>query len=754
VAERQKTAGQAATWWPSAGTRAAVGARPGFIDTGRQLARRAADRIRTWAIAEVSAGRMVPWIAIAFGCGIVVYFAIDQEPAAWAAVLLLCIAASVAVLCRKHFLGFVVAMGVAAVVAGFAAAAIKRVLIAHPVLLRPAWNVDLAGFVEAREQRERSDRITLRVVRMTGIGKAPERVRISVRKGSAPRVGAFVELKARLSPPLPPLRPGGYDFARDMYFQGIGASGFVLGKLRTADPPHAHSFWLRYSMVIDGVREAIHQRIRAVLPGDRGSIASALITGKRDAIAPQLNEAMYVSGLGHVLSISGYHMAVVAGLVFFAVRGLLAPWSSFANRHPIKKWAALVALLMSTFYLLLSGAEVATQRSYIMIGIVLIGVLLDRAVLTFRTLTVAALGVLLLAPEAIVHPSFQMSFAATLALIAGYQLSIAWTSSGRDTPLAARLALWGGREIIGLTIVSLLAGTATIPYVAYHFHRASPYGVLANLAAMPVVSGWVMPWGIVGLFAMPLGLDLPCWQFMGWGIDWMTAVSTWVASLPGSLWRVPAFGAAPLLICTLGLVILCLLRTPLRLAGAVLITAAVLMMIRAPQPDILVAADAETVAVRGSDGKLGIVRWSNDTFAMREWLAADADPRGVKDESLANGIRCDDAGCIARLHDGQLVAVVRTAEAFEEDCLRAVVVISARQVPASCPALVIGRRDTERAGALALRRVHAEFEITPARPPTYNRPWAPQAAQMAPAAESRVQSLDATPAVEDLDPGD
>ena len=235
----QKTAGRAATWRPPAGAGAAVGTGPGFIDTGSELARRARERIRSWAFAEVGAGRLVPWIAIAFGCGIIVYFSIDQEPAAWAAILLLCIASSIAVLCRRRFLGFAVAMGLAALVAGFATATVKRVLIAHPVLLRPAWNVELAGFVEAREQRERSDRITLRVVQMAGIrqSEALGKVRISVRKGSAPPVGAIVELKARLSPPLPPLRPGGYDFARDMYFQGIGASGFVLGKLRTVDAP-------------------------------------------------------------------------------------------------------------------------------------------------------------------------------------------------------------------------------------------------------------------------------------------------------------------------------------------------------------------------------------------------------------------------------------------------------------------------------------------------------------------------------------
>jgi competence protein ComEC len=286
------------------------------------------------------------------------------------------------------------------------------------------------------------------------------------------------------------------------------------------------------------------------------------------------------------------------------------------GNYPIKKWAALAALLMAAFYLLLSGAEVATQRSFIMIGIVLIGVMIDRAVLTFRTLTIAALGVLLLAPESVVHPSFQMSFAATLALIAGYQFSVAWASSGREAPLAMRFALWGGKELVGLTVVSLLAGTATIPYVAYHFHRASPYGVLANLAAMPVVSGWVMPWGILGVLCMPLGLDLPCWQFMGWGIDWMTAVAIWTGSLPGSLWRVISFGGGPLLICTLGIVILCLLRTPLRLIGALLIAGAVLVSLDTPQPDMMIAADLQSVAVRGQDGKLAIVRTAgSDTFA-------------------------------------------------------------------------------------------------------------------------------------------
>jgi competence protein ComEC len=702
----------------------------------------------------------VPWLAIAFGLGIAIYFAVDREPAAWAAATLLLATVAVAILVRRRPIAFPMAVGAAAIAAGFATVTVKRAVIAHPTLSAPVWNVEIGGFVEAREERERSDRITVRVERIAAprLNEQLERVRVSVRKGTAPAVGSFVEFKARLSPPLEPLRPGGYDFARDMYFQRLGASGFVLGRIRTAEAPHAPSLSLRYAMAMDGMREGIDRRIRAVLPGDKGAIASALITGKRDAISAPVNEAMYTSSLAHVLSISGYHMAVVAGIMFFVIRALFALMPAFANRHPIKKWAACAALCAAAFYLLLSGAEVATQRSFIMIAIVLVGVMVDRPTLTFRTLTVAAFGVLLFLPEAVIHPSFQMSFAATLALVAGYQHGLPWMSSGGDTPLAARIALWGGREVVGLVLVSLLAGTATIPFIAYHFHRISPYGVVGNLVAMPVVSGWVMPWGILGIVVMPLGLDGFCWEMMGHGIEWMIAVATWVASFPGALGRMAAFGTGPLLLVSLGLVALCLLKTPLRLVGAFLIGCALVMMIRSPQPDVLVAADGSAFAVRGADRRLGMVKSGSDSFALREWLAADADARTPKDDTLAAGIRCDEAGCIGRLRDGSLVAIAKTIEAFEEDCRRAAVVLSARDAPAGCAALVVDRQVWRRSGAIALRRVGEGFEITPTRPPGYDRPWARAAmhgsggpeARQPPSA--RPQPRDATPRDEDLEP--
>src|SRR3954468_17021503 len=238
---------------------------------------------------------------------------------------------------------------------------------------------------------------------------------------------------------------------------------------------------------------------------------------------------------------SGYHMAVVAGVVFFAIRALLALVPALTVSFPIKKWSAAAALAAAAFYLLLSGAEVATQRSFFMTAVVLIAVMVDRRAITFRTLAVAALIVLTMAPEALVHPSFQMSFAATLGLVALVQLGMPRLLASPDHSATAKVALWGGREIMTLTLASLVAGLATTPYAAFHFHRVTPYGVLANLAAMPVVSALVMPAGLLGLVAMPFGFDGVFWWAMGVGIDWMIVVTQWVANLPGAVGRMAAF---------------------------------------------------------------------------------------------------------------------------------------------------------------------------------------------------------------------
>jgi len=352
-----------------------------------------------------------------------------------------------------------------------------------------------------------------------------------------------------------------------------------------------------------------------------------------------------------------------------------------------------------------------------------------------------------------------MSFAATLALIALYQHGLPWMSAAADTSWGARVALWGLRGIVALIIASLVAGLATTPYAAYHFHRLAPYGVLANLLAMPVVSAVVMPAGILGLLAMPFGFDAPCWQVMKLGIDWMDAVALWVASLPGAVGHMAAFGPGVLALGTIGLLIGCLLRTPLRWTGAAILAVACVLALRTVQPDVMVASGGDSFAVRGPDGRLQVIRLGNDAFAIREWLAADGDGRGDPRAVAAavkarEGFACDDTGCVAKLFGGGPVAIGTSPAAFADDCARAVLVLTTRAPPPACGAMVIDRTTLRALGALALRRVGDKWEITAAEPRGEDRPWVPAAreggAHVGVPAASAATPRDATPSAEDL----
>jgi competence protein ComEC len=715
-------------------------------------------KLRHWAAEEIAADRLLPWLAVAYGVGIVVYFTAEREPSVWAGTVVSAGSAIATVLLRRYLMAFVIALFAFAVAAGFAVATWKTASIAHPILRYSASGVTVAGFVELREESQHTDRFVLRVDRMDGgrIDDKPQRVRLSVKRGMAPAPGSYVEVKALLEPPLQPLMPGSYDFARDLYFQKIGASGFVRGAVTVITPPSRAGVLQRADAVLQQMRDTIDAHVRGVLTGDTGAIAAMLLNGRRDVISENLYNALFISGVGHVLSISGYHMAVVAGVVFFIFRALLALIPGLADRAPIKKWAAFGALIATTFYLLLSGAEVATQRSYLMIAIVLIGVMLDRPALTFRTLTVAALLVLFLAPQSVVHPSFQMSFAATLALVAAYGQGVPRLKAGTDSALGTRAALWGMNEVNSLIIASLVAGLATTPYAAYHFHRMAPYGVIANLLAMPVISAWVMPMGLLGLLAIPFGFDAEFWRQMGYGIEWMNFIALWVANLPGAVGHVASFGTGPLLLETLGLLVVGLFKTPLRWSGLAFAALGIVWAVSVPRPDILLSADGRIFAVRGSDGLLAVHHTGGDTFAVKEWLAADADARDYHDRGLGKGISCDPSGCIGKLGNGGLVAYDTAPDAFEEDCRRAAVILTTRDAPPDCAAQVIGHAVWRDRGALALRSTGSGFAIESARPPNFDRPWAP-ARQRATEANavttspSHATPRDATPKPEDIE---
>jgi competence protein ComEC len=353
-----------------------------------------------------------------------------------------------------------------------------------------------------------------------------------------------------------------------------------------------------------------------------------------------------------------------------------------------------------------------------------------------------------------------MSFAATLGLVALVQIGMPRLFAAPDHSATARVALWGGREILTLLLASLVAGLATTPYAAFHFHRVTPYGVLANLAAMPVVSAVVMPMGLLGLAAMPFGFDGFFWWIIGAGIDWMILVTQWVAALPGAIGRMAAFGIGPLIAASAGIILLSLLRTPLRWSGAALLLVAVVWGLRVPQPDILISTDGRNIGVRGQDGRLHFLRAGKDAFLVKEWLAADADARTPSDASLTEGVSCDEAGCVTQGARGAFVALTLRPEALADDCERAALVVTARQAPVDCAASVIDGERLRRQGAMALRRSREGFAVDAVKPRGIDRPWSPaiagdgetEATILAPRPAAR--AVDATPSEADLQADD
>jgi competence protein ComEC len=234
-----------------------------------------------------------------------------------------------------------------------------------------------------------------------------------------------------------------------------------------------------------------------------------------------------------------------------------------------------------------------------------------------------------------------------------------------------------------------------------------------------------MPAGLLGLAAMPFGFDGVFWWIMGVGIDWMIAVTQWVAALPGAVGRMAAFGIGPLIVASAGLVLLGLLRTPLRWSGAALLAVALIWAVRVPQPDVLVSADGRNVAVRGGDGRLHLMRSAKDAFLVKEWLAADADARTAADASLADGVSCDESGCVTAGAGGSFVALTTRPEALADDCERAALIVTTRQAPQDCAASVIDSERLRRHGALMLRRVRDGFAIDAVKPGGIDRPWSP-----------------------------
>ncbi len=682
-----------------------------------------------WLHEQVVAERhsWIPWLAVALGVGVAGYFLLRFEPPLWFSGLWFGVATVLLWQVRHYLPALIGASAVLAMALGFMAAQWRSAGVAAPVLERSLSGVMVEGRVLGAEPAAGGFRLVVAepAVERLSPEQTPALVRVRVRgNGVPPDVGSRVRIRAALLPPPGPSAPGAFDFQRQAWFLRLGAVGFAFGQ-----PEVVESGQIRLGGgLVAGLRQAVFRRVTAVLDGDTGAVAAALLMGQRGSISESALTAMRDAGLAHLLAISGLHMGLVAGLLFFAVRGLLALVVPLALGRPIKKWAALAALVGVFGYLLLAGAPVPTRRAFVMTGLVLVAVMLDRTALSLRLVAWAAAVVLLLRPESIVGASFQMSFAAVLALVAFYEVA------------GPRMRIWYGDSgplrrfglyIVGIGCTTLIAGLATLPFAIQHFNRVAVFGVVANLLAVPLTGLWVMPWAVLALLLMPFGFEALALIPMGWGVHWILVVAHTVAGWSGAVLLVsamPAFGFAAVVF---GGLWLCLMRRSWRWAGLPLVLLGLFTAGHGRVPDIWVTGDGRLVAVRdGGDGLL-VSSGRAAAFARGVWLRRaaleqwSAFPKtGASDDGR---LTCDGLGCLYRAK-GQIVALVEDAAAFGDDCRAADVIVSRVPVPRDCvrPHTRISPRELRVGGAHVLWLEPGGAIAANVNAARGRRPWVPQ----------------------------
>ncbi|MES2668035.1 MAG: ComEC/Rec2 family competence protein [Pseudomonadota bacterium] len=561
-------------------------------------------------------GRLFPWVAMFLGAGIGLWFALPSDPAGWhyglAAGILL---AALLLRLRGPELLHPLAVAVACLVAGGLAAGVRAHLVAAPMLEFRYYGPVQGRIVEIDRSQSDALRLTLDRVVLDRVApdRTPVRVRISLhgdQRYLVPEPGQVVMLTGHLTAPEGPVEPGSFDFRRKAFFDQLGAVGYTRSPVLLLAPPEAGA------QAISRLRAWLAQSMRAAMPGQAGAFAAGAMTGDRSGIDQDTVAALRDSSLAHLLAISGMNLAFLIGFVFALIRYGIALIPLLALRVNAKKVAAVVALGIAFFYLLLSGANVATTRAFIMVTVMLGAVLLDRRALTLRSVAIAAILILLTTPEALLDPGFQMSFAATVALI--------WAFGAVDAGvMRERLPRWM-LPVFTLVLSSVVAGFATAPYAAAHFNRYSDYGLLANLLTVPVMGAVVMPAGAVASLLAPFGLAAPALWAMQAGSAWILAVAHWISGLNGAVSAIPAPPLWVLPLITLAGAWLILWRGPARWAASGPALLALWLWASAERPLILIAGDAALVGLMGAEGR-ALSTGTGGGFAAKSWLENDGD---------------------------------------------------------------------------------------------------------------------------------
>ncbi|HEV7293545.1 MAG TPA: ComEC/Rec2 family competence protein [Devosia sp.] len=665
------------------------------------------------AAADAAGARRVFLLApFAMILGLTTYAGLPGEPSGWA--LLFCalpLGALFLLRLRHRTLTLVGLLG--AFYVGLCLLPLHGHWLGTAMLMRPVY-----GLYEARVDEVLSATEQARRVVVSGLAPAPGERTLEIRRArllvpSSPAVapGDRIRASLRLAPVAGPVLPGTHDGQFHAYFDGVGAYGTVTSNFELVSSGGASD----PTRMIDAIRMAIGSRIDAILDDASAAIGRAMVVGDQSAIADDTRDVMAASGLAHIYSISGLHLSIVAGGIYWLLRLLMAATPSLPTALPTKKLAALGGLVAAFGYLLLAGGvgNVPAFRSTLMLALVFGAVLAGRRALTMRNVAFAALVIIAIDPASVFRASFQLSFAAVVALIGAYEMP-------RRNP--EKEAGWFNRlwsPVWAAAMTSFIAGTATLVFSAYHFQQTAPLGVIGNVLVLPLVSLVIMPFAVLSVIMMPLGLEEPFVSIMGWGIDRMVDCAALVAGWSNGLTGNPLLTSSALLSSLGALAWFAYFQNWWRLIGPALAVPLILLFALDSRPDILIADSTQSVAVRVATG-LKLATGRTGSFAVDAWsehfqeeIAASAD-----------GTTCDSLGCIVRT-PRFTVAVVKNVAALPDDCGAHDLLIARIPVPATCTGgQVIDADDLARGGVHWLRWQDGagQFEIRPAIS-NLNRPW-------------------------------
>lgn len=665
-------------------------------------------------------GRLFLFVPVLMAIGIGLYFSLPREPSAgeWAALVLLGIGGA---LVAWRVGGEIRPLVLAClfVLIGVLLAGYRAHSVAAPVLQFRYYGAIEGRIVKIDRSSSDAVRLTLDdvVLERVPVARRPAQVRVSLHGPDGffvPQPGMRVMTTGHLGPPPAPSEPGGFDFRRLAWFEQLGAVGYTRVPVLLAAPPDAPTKGLG----IDRLRMQISRAVQTRMAPDVGGFAAAIMTGDRSGIDQDRIEDLRRSNLAHLLAISGLHMGLLTGFVYGALRLAMAMVPPFALRAPTRKIAAIAALAAGAFYLLLSGGNVATERAFIMVAVMLVAVLLDRRAISLRSVALAAVIILTLRPEALLQAGFQMSFAATVALVAVFR----WLSDERSW--RADLPRWL-LPVISVALCSIVAGIATAPVAAASFNRIAEYGLLANLAAVPLMGLVVMPAAVLAAVLTPFGLEWIGLAIMTPAIRWILMVAEYVANLDGAIMHIaqPAPWVIPVM--ALGALWLIIWQGRAAWAGAVVMGLALVGWVMTERPTLLIAPEATLVGVMSAQGRV-LSRARSASFAASSWLQADGDSADQAQAHARSGAGARDAVVHLRAHGVDVVHLSgqRAARELPALCIAdRIVVLSVEPEARAGPCQIITPDDLRAQGAMAAWVRNASLEWRSVAQSSGNRLW-------------------------------